>query len=120
MISVRMTTSTTAVHLFHKSRLNLNIESERIFDFTLASAAVLLASKSNEDHIRLNDLVNVTLVTLDRTNIEELGDKLFYESVKSAIIKFELLMLRALHFDTKVNLPICVSLSLSTFNLRSN
>lgn len=106
-----MTTSTTAVHLFHKVRLNLNIAaSERIFDFTLASAAVLLASKSNENHVRLSDLVNVTLVTLDRDNMEEFGDKTFYETMKSSIIKFELLMLRALHFDTRVNLPICVSL----------
>lgn len=112
-----MSTSTTAVHLFHKAKKNLNTgSSEKIFDFTLASASVLLASKSNEDHIRLNDLINVTLVTMDRENMEELGNRDFYDSMKNAILKFELLILRALHFDTKISLPHCVSRMIYLFS----
>lgn len=103
---MRFSTIISAAHLFHKSKKNITSEIlDKVSYFTLGSACVLLASKFNEDFVRMKDLVNVSIVTIDRELKDEIADDMLHMAMRQAILKSELLVLRALHFDTKLNLP---------------
>lgn len=72
----------------------------------IATASVYLATKVNEDPVRLKDIVNVSQVTLEReTSIVELGNEAWVLSIRDTIVQAELFIMRVLHFDPSVKLP---------------
>lgn len=67
---------------------------------------MLLATKVNEDPIRLKDVINVSQVTLDReSSLNELGNDAWILSIRDTIVQTELFIMRVLHFDPSVKLP---------------
>lgn len=78
--------------------------------FSLAAGSIYLASKVNEDPVRLKDVINVSQVTLDReATLNELGNDSWIISIRDSIVQSELFIMRTLHFDPSIKLPHPVS-----------
>lgn len=74
--------------------------------FTIASGSIYLATKVNEDPVRLKDVINVTQITLDREGtLNELGNDSWILSMRDSIVQTELFIMRTLHFDPSIKLP---------------
>lgn len=101
---MRPSTFATAASIFH--RVNKNISKSEYDKFTIATGSIYLATKVNEDPIRLKDMINVSQVTLDReTSLNELGNDAWILSIRDTIVQTELFIMRVLHFDPSVKLP---------------
>ena len=78
--------------------------------FSLAAGSIYLASKVNEDPVRLKDVINVSQVTLEReASLNELGNDSWIISIRDSIVQSELFIMRILHFDPSIKLPHPVS-----------
>lgn len=98
-----------AASIFHRVIQNL-LKSD--YDkFTIALGAIYLASKVNEDPVRLKDVINVSQVTLDKEgSLNELGNDSWILSVRDTVVQCELFIMRVLHFNPSVKLPHPVSI----------
>lgn len=67
-----------------------------------------MASKLNDDSLKLRDIINVAHSTLLRSSSPlELSDK--YWAMRDAIVQAELLIMRMIKFKLNVNNPVKVS-----------
>jgi len=103
-LEVRPSTFAYAASIFHRVIKNL---SKPDYDkFTVATGSIYLASKTNEDPVRLKDVINVSQVTLDREGtLSELGNEAWILSIRDTIVQCELFIMRVLHFDPSIKLP---------------
>lgn len=108
IILVKPSTFAYAASIFHRVVKNL---SKLDYDkFTLASGSIYLASKVNEDPVRIKDVINVSQITLDReATLKELGNEAWILSHRDSIVQTELFLMRVLHFDPLIKLPHPVS-----------
>lgn len=107
-VLVRPSTFAYAATIFHRVMNNL---SKQDYDkFSIATGCIYLATKTNEDPIRLKDIINVSQVTLDKEGtLNELGNDSWIVSMRDSIVQCELFIMRVLHFDPSVKLPHPVS-----------
>lgn len=110
LLPARPSTFATAASIFHRVVGNL---SKPDYDkFTIATGSLYLASKVNEDPVRLKDMINVSQVTLNKDEaLNELGNEAWILSIRDSIVQCELFIMRVLHFDPSVELPHPVSLT---------
>lgn len=105
---MRPSTFAYAATIFH--RVIKNLLKTDYDKFTIATGSIYLATKVNEDPIRLKDVINVSQVTLDKTaTLNELGNDAWILSIRDTIVQCELFIMRVLHFDPSVKLPHPVS-----------
>lgn len=106
-MKLKPTTASIAATLFHRVQNNLNMEYDKLL---IATSCLYLASKVNEDHCRIKELILVRQVTLDRESaLNNMANESWISSIKDAIIQAEMLVMRVLHFDPSVVLPHKVS-----------
>lgn len=107
-ILVKPSTFAVAATIFH--RVIKNLAKADYDKFSISTGVIYLASKANEDPLRLKDIINVSQVTLKReTSLNELGNEAWIISMRDSIIQCELFLMRVLHFDSSVRLPHPVS-----------
>lgn len=110
MFAAKPSTFAYAATIFH--RVKNNLIKPDYDQFSLAAGVIYLASKVNEDPVRLKDIINVSQVTLDREGaLNELGNDAWILSIRDSIVQCELFIMRVLHFDPSVKLPHPVSFS---------
>lgn len=108
MLPARPSTFAYAASIYH--RVIKNLLKTDYDKFAIATGSIYLASKVNEDPVRLKDIINVSQVTLDREgSLAELGNDAWILSIRDTIIQCELFIMRVLHFDPSVRLPHPVS-----------
>lgn len=108
LLVVRPSTFACAASIFH--RVNKNLLKKDYDRFTIATGAIYLASKVNEDPVRLKDIINVSQTTLDKEEaLNNLGNDSWILSIRDTIVQCELFIMRVLHFDPSVKLPHPVS-----------
>lgn len=101
---MKPTTFAQAASIYH--RFYNNLEHVEYDEFAIASAAIFLASKVNEDPIRLKDVINVTQVTLDRDEWQnEVANDGWLLRIRDTIIQCEMFIIRVLHFLPYTRLP---------------
>jgi cyclin-Q len=106
---VKPSTYAYAASIFH--RVIKNLAKSDYDKFSIATGAIYLASKVNEDPIRLKDAINVSQVTLDKDGaMNQLGNDNWFHSIRDSVVQCELFIMRILHFDPSVKLPHPVSL----------
>lgn len=106
---VKPSTFAYAASIFH--RVTKNLSKPDYDKFALASGSIYLASKVNEDPVRIKDVINVSQVTLDREGtLNELGNDSWILSMRDSIVQTELFIMRVLHFDPSIKLPHPVSI----------
>lgn len=72
--------------------------------FAIASGALFLASKVNEDPIRLKNVINVVQVTLNREEwLNQLENDTLTLSYRDTIVQCEMFIMRVLHFTPHTN-----------------
>lgn len=107
---MRPSTFAYAASIYHRVIKNLNSDYDK---FAIATASIYLASKVNEDPIRLKDVINVSQVSLNREEaLNELGNDSWILSIRDTVVQCELFIMRVLHFDPSVKLPHPVSILL--------
>lgn len=101
---MKPTTFAQAASIYH--RFYNNLEHVEYDEFAIASAAIFLASKVNEDPIRLKDVINVTQVTLDRDEWNnEVANDGWLLRIRDTVIQCEMFIIRVLHFLPYTRLP---------------
>lgn len=95
-------TTATACCLFHKFFSAANIME---YDpYLIAGTCIYLAGKVEDDHLKLRDVINIVHSTLHRS-LEplSLGDE--YWNIRDAIVQTELLVLRMVAWQVKIDHP---------------
>lgn len=101
-LTLNSLTTATSCHLYHRFYQE---HSHKEYDsYTIASTAIYLATKVEEQHTRLRDIVNVCHHTMfpDKPVLEL--DSHFW-NLRDTIASLELLLLRVLQFNVVVNHP---------------
>ena len=94
-LSLKDLTIACACSLYHDFFNKISIS---LFDpHTVAATSIYLATKVEEQHTRLRDVVNVCYNTLYPDKVLELNEQ--YWKLRDSICSFELLLLRMLNFD---------------------
>lgn len=101
---MKPTTFSHAASIFHRVYLNL---SRTDYDkFAIATASIFLASKVNENHVKLKDIINVSQVTLNRQEaLNELANSSWLLSIRDTIVQSEMYIMRVLNFSPHTQLP---------------
>lgn len=101
---VKPSTFSHAVSIFH--RVYLNLSRNEYDKFAIATGSIFLASKVNEDPIRLKDLINVSQITLNRTEaLNEMANTSWVLSIRDTIVQCEMFIMRVLNFNPFTQLP---------------
>ncbi|XP_065911764.1 cyclin-Q-like [Dysidea avara] len=105
-LKLRETATSTALVFYHKFKSAFTLEvNENTDHHLIAMAALYLASKTNEEtHLKLSDIVNTCYRCLHKDKPPlEIGD--MYWKLKDSVAAYELVLLRALKFQTEIILP---------------
>lgn len=101
---LRLSISTTASAAVIYHRCSCYLEDSQFDQYTLAITSLSLASKYEEEHVKIRDLINVTYRTLhptrDRLKISE-----EYHRLRNTLVECELFLIRILGFHFQFNHP---------------
>lgn len=102
---LKLCTTTTSIALVFYHKTKHHFPTEKTDHHLLVMANLYLATKTNEEtHLKLSDIVNTCYRCLHRDRPPlEIGDK--YWKLKDSVATYELLLLRALKFQTEIVLP---------------
>ncbi|XP_070490771.1 cyclin-Q [Chironomus tepperi] len=103
-LELKPSTFAHAASIFHRVYDNLGrVDYDK---FAIATASIFLASKVNEDPIRLKDLINVSQVTLNRQDtLNEMTNNSWILSIRDTIVQCEMFIMRVLNFSPFTQLP---------------
>lgn len=100
-LDTNVLTTATALHYFHTFYKNATFE--RYDPFTIGCTCIYLASKVVDDDIRIRDIVNVGVNCINRDSPPLMLEPYF--TMRDSLTQAELLLMRILGFNLRVELP---------------
>jgi hypothetical protein len=93
-----------AASIFHRFYNNIKICD---YDkFAIATGSISLATKVNEEPVRMKDIINVSQVTLNREEcLNEMANTSWILSIRDTIVQCEMFIMRVLNFSANTELP---------------